>query len=224
MAGSDRPAGRLLPPIAHADTPEWCPACREWKPWVEWIGTETVYDPEASVVCRGCRSGPPPPVDPMPHLGVEDRKLLAAVFETGSMRGAARQLGLDLDVVRDSLRGRSRPELRRAFQILLEREGLDIFSLTRKMKQLLHSQRAQWNKAKEDWDYFPDNSAQLGTVRHLTKLQELDPPNEEPSVAPVQVNVQTNIFERDTRERPGTIEARPLPRGSEDAGSGNPSR
>lgn len=194
----------------HADVPEWCPGCRDWKPLVEWIGTEIEYDPQQAVVCASCREGrEPPPADFLPALEPQERKIIEAVLRHGTYTGAAKELGLAESTVRAHIAGHRKPEVRVAFQRLLEQAGLDARALVRKASMLMNAQRAQWNKGAERWDYFPDNAAQLGTLRHLTKLHELEPPKELEGSAPVAIQINTNIFdETDHRERPGAFTVR----------------
>ena len=61
-------------------------------------------------------------------------------------------------------------------------------------RELIESKRAQWNPETKEWDHFPDNAAQLGTLRHVTKLHEIDPPKEpEDKATAVAVMIHTNL-------------------------------
>jgi hypothetical protein len=66
-------------------------------------------------------------------------------------------------------------EVAAAWQLLLEAEGLDLPTIARVTKLLVHAMEPKWNPAEGCWDFFPDNSVRLGAVKHLTRQHRVDP-------------------------------------------------
>jgi len=207
---SDLPAvvGDLTEPT------EMCPWCREEKPFSLWYGVINGpggWNPrEGPVVCAECRERGAPDVDPyLEDLPVPHRKILRALMGGANFYEAARIAGVSPSYPGNLLRDRNHgggKAIRAAFQTLLEMEGLDIFSIARQMSLLFNAKKPMWNPKEERWDWFPDNSVQLGAMRHLTKISELDPPRDQqqtqgPAVA---VRIETNLGGKSPGDPPGT--------------------
>ena len=211
----------LPPPSAYMEPTEFCPWCRETKPISEWLGPPDDEDENVApvlgsgpIVCADCRVNAPPDADPtIEKLPMKQRVMLKALMGGATFYGAARAAGVSLSYPGNLLRGRDPKSdsraIREAFQLLLEMEGLDIFSIARQTRVLFKAQKAMWNSEDKCWDWFPDNNTQLQALRHLTKLMNLDPPKE--AAAPgasgpaVNVNIQTNLGAEGPGDPPGTF-------------------
>jgi hypothetical protein len=82
-----------------------------------------------------------------------------------------------------------------AWQLILESEGLDLHTIARVTKLLVHAMEPKWNPSEECWDFFPDNSARLGAVKHLTRQHRVDPNQgnfKSSSAAVVVINYDSN--------------------------------
>jgi hypothetical protein len=104
---------------------------------------------------------------------------LKDLLTSESVAEAARKNDLSVDYVR-ALISRKIPskmgqEVAAAWQLLLEAEGLDLQTIARVTKLLLHAMEPKWNPAKDCWDFFPDSSVRLGAVKHLTRQHRVDP-------------------------------------------------
>jgi hypothetical protein len=195
---------------------EYCPGCRERRPIKDFIGVDhdLSYGSPAPV-CRLCKEKGPPPKEPavMQDLNILHRKILKALLLTGNYAETARLAGCSYSYVRRLVKGHGggNEDFRRAFQMMLETEGLDYYSIVRMAKLLLYSEEPKWNPKTEEWDSFPDNKTRLGMLRHLTKVRELDPPTANNFPQPVTVvNIETNVGgDAQPRDAPGsfTIEA-----------------
>ena len=52
-----------------------------------------------------------------------------------------------------------------------------------------------WNKVKEDWDFFPDNSVRLNGHKTVAKHLDLEPAGEVKGQGATTVVFNTNLFE-----------------------------
>lgn len=200
---------------------EYCPGCRERKPLEQYLGANFVYDPEdPPTVCAECREKGPPPRDPFGMLTRAQRVALKELMQNGTAASAARVSGLSESYVRTMMKGRAAPEFRRAFQMLLEMEGLDIFSIAKTLRSCSVAMEAKYNSDKGEFEYFPDMKTRLQTMRTLTKLHELEPPRREESEHAITIHMEHNLpppGERDvTPPRHGEYEVIPAEAESEE--------
>jgi len=172
---------------------EYCPGCRERKPIEEFLGANFVYDPEAPpIMCEPCKEKGPPPIDPV-GLTHQQRLALKELMRDGTMTSAAKASGLSVSYVRDMLKGRTNPEFRRAFQLLLEMEGLDIFSIAKGLRSCAYAMEAKYHPAQEEMVYVPDMKTRLKAWTTLTRLHELDPPRKEQTETAIQIVIDHNL-------------------------------
>jgi hypothetical protein len=159
---------------------DYCPACRQDKPLDDFARNGNERMPkDGALVCRVCRLKKQGPIDPLPALVPKYRKLLKDLLTSESVAEAARKNNLSENYVR-SLISRKIPskmgqDVAAAWQLLLEHEGLDLETIARVTKLLLHAMEPKWNPAADRWDFFPDSSVRLGTVKHLTRQHRVDP-------------------------------------------------
>lgn len=159
---------------------DYCPVCQLDKPLEDFARTGGERPQNGgALMCRACRLAKRRPRDPLPALPVKYRKLLKNLLTSESVSAAARKSGFSDTYVR-SLISRKIPSktgemVASAWQLLLEAEGLDLQTIARVSKLLLHAMEAKWNPEEKDWDFFPDSSVRLGMVKHLTRQHRVDP-------------------------------------------------
>lgn len=197
-----------------------CPTCRRERPIEEFVeGTVELYYDSAPPSCLECREKGLVLKEPevMSSLNVLHRRILKALLMGKNYSEAAKLAGCSYSYVRNLVKdhGEVNGDFRRAFQMMLEVEGLDFHSLVRMAKVLFYSREPKWNPSSEEWDYFPDNKTRLGVLRHLTKLRELDPPplNNLPPAVPM-IQIVTNVgADAKPKDAPGSfvIETGPVP-------------
>lgn len=157
---------------------EYCPMCKDRRPLEQFEGVEVSYDPMGPPpMCRRCREDGPPPEDPMKGLSVPHRRALRALLSGAakSMAEASRMSGLPEGTLSNHLSGKvARSKLRRAYQMALEAEGLDIHSIVKHLKAGLNADRAQWNPSEKQWDHFPDNSTRLKATQTLIRQHDME--------------------------------------------------
>jgi hypothetical protein len=159
---------------------DYCPACQQDKPLEDFARNGNERMPSSgALVCRACRLKKKGPVDPLPALPVKYRKLLKDLLTSDSVSEAARKNDLSPGYVRSLISrkvpGKTAEMVSSAWQLLLEAEGLDLNTIARVTKLLVHAMEPKWNPSEECWDFFPDNSVRLGTVKHLTRQHRVDP-------------------------------------------------
>lgn len=182
-----------------------CPHCHERRPVAEFSEPREGMDALAlPTTCLACHARGVP--DPGRSLSVMDRQIIDLTLEGYSHAEVAHELMLPRAYIDDLFRGHGRESrIRAAFRLLLKIEGLDAKTLAGKLGELMKATRAQWNPEEKEFEHFPDNTAQLGAVRHLTKLRELDPPPKPQEGGPaVAVQIITNLGEGGGQEVPGT--------------------
>jgi hypothetical protein len=159
---------------------DYCPACNLDKP-LEDFARNGVEPPvaEGALMCRACRLARRGPKDPLPALPLKYRKLLKNLLTSESVAAAARKSGFSDSYVRmligRKVHNKTGEMVASAWQLLLEAEGLDLQTIARVSKLLLHAMEPKWNPDLADWDFFPDNSVRLGMVKHLTRQHRVDP-------------------------------------------------
>jgi hypothetical protein len=159
---------------------DYCPACQQDKPLEDFARNGNERMPSSgALVCRACRNLKKGPIDPMPALPVKYRKLLKDLLTSDSIAEAARKNDLSDSYVRSlisrKIPGKTGEMVAAAWQLILESEGLDLHTIARVTKLLVHAMEPKWNPSEECWDFFPDNSARLGAVKHLTRQHRVDP-------------------------------------------------
>lgn len=141
-------------------------------------GVEVNYDPMGPPpTCRRCREDGPPPEDPLKGLSIPHRMALKALLSGAakSMADASRMAGLPSETLSNHLGGRvARSKLRRAYQLALEAEGLDIHSIVHHLKSALDAKKAQWNPSEKQWDHFPDNSTRMKATQTLIRQHDME--------------------------------------------------
>lgn len=206
----------------------FCPGCREDRPVELFFGADAELSYDAPPpLCEDCREAGIVIAEPeaMKSLNQLHRRVLKALMMGKNFADAARLAGCSQTHVKQLVKGfgNVNQDFRRAFQLMLEVEGLDFYSLVKMAKLLLYAQEAKWNPQKERFDYFPDNKTRLGTLRHLTKIRDLDPVTVNNLPAPAaQVVILTNVSgDAEPKDAPGvfTIDtSKPAKRLPESAG------
>ena len=127
---------------------EYCPACEEWSPLRDFERPSAAKRGKAFVCCA-CQDSGREPADPMPDLPPKYRQLLLDLMTCGSVAEAARQNDLCESYVRSLIRGKlpgkQAEQVAAAWQLLLESEGLDLPTIARVSKLLLHAMMPKWN-------------------------------------------------------------------------------
>ena len=108
-------------------------------------------------------------------LSVIERKIIAGALSGHSISEISHATGVEPDRVRKFLRAQDVPQLRRAFQRVLDSRGLTATAMADKAKELLEAKEPKWNKADDDWDFFPALAVQTTVWKHLTRLHDLEP-------------------------------------------------
>jgi hypothetical protein len=122
-----------------------------------------------------------------------ERKIVRDALRGLSVPEIAHAHGVDPKRIKRFLAALDLPQLRRAFQKALEEHGLDAMSLAKFAAEAMQATRAQWNKADQDWDTFPDWPSRISTWRHLTKLHELEPTPGKDVVAAPRVTINVDL-------------------------------
>lgn len=192
---------------APRDQYEYCPQCSELRHHIEFRDPDGSLPSTPPIYCYRCRQDKTPPLDRAP-ITPRQRRVLSAYILQGarSSKEAAKIAGVSESYVRNLLAGRQYPEVQRAFQRLLESEGLDVFSLARYARLLMGAVRPQWNRRSREWDFFPDNATRQTVWRHLTKLHDLIPmAHQDKTPTAPQIVIITNLDSK-PGEAAGTFE------------------
>ena len=136
-------------------------------------------DGKGAFLCVECQDRQVDIEDKMPDLPPRYRKLLRDLLSCDSLAEAARRNDLSEGYVRSLIKGRlpgpRQQEVAAAWQLLLEVEGLDLTTVARVGKALLHAVTPKWNPGTEEFDFFPDNSVRANMFRQLTRQHRVDP-------------------------------------------------
>lgn len=169
---------RKLDPPNLMDPPEYCPACEQDVPLSQFSLGDGETMPRGAFVCRTCRAEGRQPIDLMPELTPKHRRMLRVMMTADSLADAARKLGLSAEHLRNVIRGRAGETSEMvavAWRRLLETEGLDLNTVARVGRNLLHAMEPKWNPAKECWEQFPDNTTRAKMFAYLTRQHRVDP-------------------------------------------------
>ena len=162
------------------------------------------------------------PDHPMNALNARERKLILAYFNGARLKDLTEVTGWKYTYVRQIVQGKARKHVLKAMQWLLTFAGLDHVTLAKRISEIAHgAYKAQWNKATEDWDYFPDFAQQLGAVKEALKIHELEPDRQPHSQTPVvSINFETNLGAPEKEVPKGTYEVELVTDGDSDPNRG----
>lgn len=171
---------------------------------------DAVLDPTApAIVCNTCRREGAPQARAV-GLTIPQHRTLQILATAPSfavaVREAALENGMSEEHVRDMINGRRSPEMRRAYQLLLESKGVDMDSIASVTAECLDATEQKWNPKEEAFNEFPDHRTRLNTVKYATRTLELEPPKATGAATAVQVNVIHNLPNSEV-DPPGTFRA-----------------
>lgn len=169
---------RRLDPPNLIDPPEYCPACEQDVPLSQFSLGDGETMPRGAFVCRTCRAEGRKPTDLLPALSLKHRRMLRVMMTSDSVADAARKLGLSTEHLRNVINGRggeTHEMVAAAWRRLLEIEGLDLMTVARIGRNLLHALEPKWNPAKECWEFFPDNTTRAKMFAYMTRQHRVDP-------------------------------------------------
>lgn len=136
-------------------------------------------DGQGAFLCMECIERQVDIEDRMPDLPPRYKQLLRDIMSCDSIAEAARRNDLSAGYVRALIKGRlpgpRQQEVAAAWQMLLEAEGLDLTTVARVGKALLHAVAPKWNPGTKKFDFFPDNSVRANMFRQLTRQHRVDP-------------------------------------------------
>jgi len=192
-----------------------CPGCHESKSYEDWGDVEVSYDPkDAPPVCTECRTNGIPQVRhyKMPlHYRLALKAYLGAANPREALKAASEASGLTKASIQNLIAGRRSPEFRMAFQRLMEMRGLDMNSVTNVLADAMKAKEHKWNPHIEEFEHFDDHRTRLNTVKHVTKLMQLDPPVNTAPIAAVQVTINHNLGDGEEIDPPGVFRIKPKP-------------
>lgn len=138
-------------------------------------------DGQGAFLCLECVDRKVDIEDRMPDLPPRFKQLLRDIMSCDSLAEAARRNNLSESYVRSLIKGRlpgpRQQEVAAAWQMMLEVEGLDLTTVARVGKSLLHALMPKWNPERKEFDFFPDNSVRANMFRQLTRQHRVDPVN-----------------------------------------------
>jgi hypothetical protein len=100
------------------------------------------------------------------------RSIIRDIITGTDTRTVARANGVSENYIRNLVKGRQTSKVRAVLQVLLEQEGLDLFTMAQRAAELMDAKDFRWNPKTEQWDEFEDNKTRLGAWRHLTVLHQ----------------------------------------------------
>lgn len=122
---------------------------------------------------NGNGNGKRPKRSPLHELNARQKVFLHGYMTNGgNALGAARAAGYSGNAAGAALLKRER--VRAALEYAMERAGLTEGPLVDKIKSLVNAQNPYWNRARHDWDHFPDNPIQLKATQVALKLRGHD--------------------------------------------------
>lgn len=178
---------------------DYCPGCEKNRPMSDWTlrkgESQTAI---GAFLCHECRaSGTLPTTDLLPTLPLRDRNILRDLVVCQNVAEVARRNHTTVAYVNKALEGRGDdvPLIRKAWQQMLELQGLDLMTIGRMMKLGLHAMDHKWNPADRRWDAFPDHKSRHKTAAWLVKQHGVEPPPASAAqfVAAVQVVFNSNL-------------------------------
>jgi hypothetical protein len=128
-----------------------------------------------------------------------------------ALKAAAEASGLTKASINDLIAGRRSPEFRMAFQRYMELRGLNHYGVTNVLVEAMKAEEHKWNPTEEIFEHFPDHRTRLNTVKHVTKLMQLDPPVNAAPMAAVQVTINHNLGSGEEIDPPGVFRVKPKP-------------
>jgi hypothetical protein len=185
------------------DPPEYCPGCEQDVPLSHFSAQPGEDMPAGPFVCRTCREEKRQPKDLLPTLPVKYRKMLRAMMTSDSVGEAARKCGVSVENLRNLINGRGGETAEMvsvAWRRLLEIEGLDLATVARVGRNLLHAMEPKWNPKREDFDWFPDNTTRAKMFAHMTRQHGVDPRDNSGQFKPaVSVTINHNLADEGSR-------------------------
>ncbi len=160
------------------DPPDYCPGCEQDVPLSQFALADGEVMPRGAFVCRLCRQENRSPKDLLPELAPKHRKLLRTMLTSDSVAEAARRMDLSVEHVRNIINGRgseTNEMVGAAWRRLLEIEGLDLNTVARVGRNLLHAMEPKWNPSLNCWEYFPDNTTRAKMFAYMTRQHRVDP-------------------------------------------------
>jgi len=155
---------------------------------------------ENPIACKRCRTVGPPKLNPLSALTKPEIKAIEALSNGHNIADSARISGIPPKRLGEMLRGKENEPFRRAWQRLLESQGLTMSLLAKKAADLINAKDHKWNPKEEEFSSFEDNRTQLATVRWLATQHQADPPKEQTDKgagsSAVQVIFNTNLGEK----------------------------
>jgi hypothetical protein len=183
------PVYRKQPPTQARDL--YCESCCEMRPWY------------AGDQCDRCTTEGPPERDPTSALSAIQVRILECLCEGHSVRAAARLCHVEIKEVEEMLEGRDTGSFRRAWQLLLEQNGITLDVLAKKAKEALEAEDSKWHPDLKEFITVPDNKTRLNATKWLATQHDLDPVHITGGGAPVaaiQVIFQTNLGDKTTQQ------------------------
>lgn len=129
-------------------------------------------------LCDFCATYGPPIENPLAKLSKPEIDALAVLAAGGSMRRAATVMGISERQIRSYLSGREKNMLRAAYAKLLLQIGVTPQKLARVFNEALDAEKAQWNSALQEWDYFPDHATRVRAAQAAQRILSLEQPAE----------------------------------------------
>lgn len=192
---------------SYKDGTIYCDTCREMRPPTEFLdldyqvgsgGLMSGSADENPIACKRCRTVGPPPVDHLSALTKPELRAIQALTDGLEIKEASKVSGIPYRRLTAMLRGRDSKHFRRAWQHILESEGLTMTSLAKKAAELIEAKEHKWNPASETFTEFDDSRTQLATAKWIATQHQADPPKETPdrgAPAALQVVFNTNLGE-----------------------------
>jgi hypothetical protein len=189
----------------YKDGTIYCDVCREMRPDTEYLGLG--YDvgsgglmggsaDEHPIACKRCRTVGPPKIDHLSALTKPELRAIEALTNGLDVKGASKASGIPQRRLNDMLRGRNAKHFRRAWQHILESEGLTMTKLAKKAAALIEAKDHKWNPVEESFTEFEDARTQLATAKWIATQHQADPPKEtaeKQGLQAMQVVINTNL-------------------------------